>query len=144
MRRSLNLASLVLLSLTSPLTFSFSMSSPKSPPSDPSQSSGDPVDSSVVDSSVPLSLPSSESSVVGGSRVGGSVPSLSVGGPSLSLDELGPIIVNKDGTTSRVTNWLTMNKDEQERTQRMIIKRNEKRLKVLKEKMENGELDGEL
>lgn len=89
-------------------------------------------------------MPSSESSVVGGSRVGGSVPSLSVGGPSLSLDELGPIIVNKDGTTSRVTNWLTMNKDEQERTQRMIIKRNEKRLKVLKEKMENGELDGEL
>lgn len=58
----------------------------------------------------------------------------------MSLDELGPIIVNKDGTTSRVTNWLEMGREEQERTQRMIKKRNEKRLKELKEKMEKGEL----
>lgn len=40
----------------------------------------------------------------------------------MSLDELGPIIVNKDGTTSRVTNWLEMGREEQERTQRMIKK----------------------
>jgi len=69
-----------------------------------------------------------------------SVPSLQIGGDSLSLDDLGPIIVNRDGSTSRVTNWLEMGKEEQERTQRMIVKRNEKRLKELKEKIVNGEL----
>ena len=60
------------------------------------------------------------------------------------MEELGPIIVNKDGTTSRVTNWADMSIDEQEKTQRMIMKRNEKRLKDLKAKMERGELEGEL
>lgn len=86
----------------------------------------------------PLALPDSSTSI-GGGVVNDDVRSLKVGG-SLSLDELGPIIVNKDGTTSRVTNWLEMGREEQERTQRMIKKRNEKRLKELKEKMEKGEL----
>eukprot|EP00520_Triparma_pacifica_P003361 CAMPEP_0118654480 /NCGR_PEP_ID=MMETSP0785-20121206/12418_1 /TAXON_ID=91992 /ORGANISM="Bolidomonas pacifica, Strain CCMP 1866" /LENGTH=111 /DNA_ID=CAMNT_0006547155 /DNA_START=209 /DNA_END=544 /DNA_ORIENTATION=- len=95
-------------------------------------------DSTHSTSKEPLALPDSSTSV-GGGVVNDDVRSLKVGG-SLSLDDLGPIIVNKDGTTSRVTNWLEMGKEEQERTQRMIKKRNEKRLKELKEKMDKGEL----
>ena len=30
---------------------------------------------------------------------------LEVGGASVSLDSLGPIIINSDGTTRRITNW---------------------------------------
>lgn len=52
-------------------------------------------------------------------------------GETISLEELGPIIINADGTTRRITNWLDLNKEEQENSWRVISARNLKRLKVL-------------
>lgn len=52
------------------------------------------------------------------------------------LDSLGPIIVNVDGTLTRISNWASMSKDEQINATRLVSKRNEKRLKALKENIE--------
>lgn len=48
-------------------------------------------------------------------------------------DHLGPLVVNKDGTTARITNWHAMTDDERQRTLRVISKRNRQRLEKLKE-----------
>ena len=53
----------------------------------------------------------------------------------VKLDQLGPVVINEDGTISRITNWANLSKQEQENTQRIIAKRNAKRLKEL-EKLE--------
>ena len=55
-------------------------------------------------------------------------------GETISLEELGPIIINADGTTRRITNWLDLNKAEQENSWRVISARNLKRLKVLQKR----------
>lgn len=55
-------------------------------------------------------------------------------GEKISLEELGPIIINADGTTRRITNWSTLNKSEQEQSWRLISARNLKRLKALQKK----------
>jgi len=33
-------------------------------------------------------------------------------GDAVQLDELGPIIINTDGTTTRISNWTSMNQQE--------------------------------
>jgi hypothetical protein len=55
-------------------------------------------------------------------------------GESISLEELGPIIINADGTTRRITNWSTLTEAEQKSSWRVISARNLKRLKVLQKK----------
>ncbi|KAJ3983556.1 hypothetical protein F5890DRAFT_1522375 [Lentinula detonsa] len=40
------------------------------------------------------------------------------------LDELGPMVVNSDGTLSRIANWSNMTEAEQERTLRVLGSRN--------------------
>lgn len=55
-------------------------------------------------------------------------------GESISLEELGPIIINADGTTRRITNWSTLTDAEQKSSWRVISARNLKRLKVLQKK----------
>lgn len=50
-------------------------------------------------------------------------------------NELGPLIINKDGTTGRITNWHQMTEEEKQRTLRIITARNRKRLQVLKEEL---------
>ena len=60
---------------------------------------------------------------------------LSVGGPAISLDELGPIVINSNGTTSRIENWASLSADEQERSHRRISKRNAERIAVLRSKL---------
>jgi hypothetical protein len=52
-------------------------------------------------------------------------------GEKIGLEELGPIIINADGTTRRITNWVTLTKSEQDSTWRLIAARNLKRLKKL-------------
>ena len=47
------------------------------------------------------------------------------------FDKLGPIVLNKDGTMSRISNWHEMTKLEQEKTHKMLIKRNKKRRDAL-------------
>ena len=46
-------------------------------------------------------------------------------------EELGPIVINTDGTTARITNWPDMTPAEQEKTRRVIVARNAKRLAKL-------------
>lgn len=48
------------------------------------------------------------------------------------LDHLGPMVVNTDGTLSRITNWENMTEFEQKNTLRIISKRNKERLAALK------------
>jgi hypothetical protein len=58
---------------------------------------------------------------------------LEVDGPAVSMPELGPVIVNADGTLRRIENWTQMTKQEQASTIKMISRRNKKRLEALKE-----------
>jgi hypothetical protein len=52
-------------------------------------------------------------------------------GETISFAELGPIILNTDGTTRRIDNWKTLTKQEQETTWRRIQKRNAERREQL-------------
>lgn len=46
-------------------------------------------------------------------------PQLEVGGAALRLDHLGPLVVNEDGTLSRIANWEKMADIERENTVRI-------------------------
>jgi len=54
-----------------------------------------------------------------------------VNGEPVKLDHLGPIILNVDGTISRINNWDQMIEREQKMALRMIAKRNKERRAVL-------------
>ena len=54
------------------------------------------------------------------------------GGTTVSLDHLGPMVVNVDGTMSRIANWDKMAEIEKKNTLRIIGKRNKDRLAALK------------
>jgi hypothetical protein len=51
---------------------------------------------------------------------------------SVSLDSLGPVVVNEDGTMSRITNWHEMQDIEKANILKILPRRNEKRLEKLK------------
>lgn len=59
-------------------------------------------------------------------------PQLEVGGEGVTLDHLGPMVVNKDGSLSRIANWETMSEKEKKNTLRVLGKRNQARLAELK------------
>jgi predicted Fe-S protein YdhL (DUF1289 family) len=48
-------------------------------------------------------------------------------GETISFEEMGPIILNADGTTRRIANWDDMTEQERQATWRRIKKRNEQR-----------------
>jgi hypothetical protein len=54
-------------------------------------------------------------------------------GSTVSLDHLGPIVVNTDGSMSRISNWAQMTEIEQKNTLRIVGKRNQQRMQALKE-----------
>lgn len=66
---------------------------------------------------------------------------LSKGPASISL---GPLVVNEDGTLSRVQNWDTMTQSEKDTTTRVLTRRNVARLERLKELEKEGKLPGQL
>ena len=45
-------------------------------------------------------------------------------GQAVTLDALGPVVVNTDGTLSRITNWESMEDSERDVVKRRICKRN--------------------
>ncbi|KAL2157838.1 hypothetical protein VTH06DRAFT_5107, partial [Thermothelomyces fergusii] len=51
-----------------------------------------------------------------------------VNGQPIALDTLGPMVVNRDGTISRIANWPEMTEIERENTLRILCKRNQLRL----------------
>ena len=53
-------------------------------------------------------------------------------GSSVNLDHLGPIVINVDGTMSRIENWSNMTPFEQAQVQRIIPRRNAERLAALR------------
>ncbi|KAM5541065.1 hypothetical protein V8D89_005376 [Ganoderma adspersum] len=50
------------------------------------------------------------------------------GTQTFKFDKLGPVVVNKDGTLSRIANWEEMTPIEKERTLRILVARNQVRL----------------
>jgi hypothetical protein len=50
---------------------------------------------------------------------------------TVELDQLGPIIINTDGTMQRITNWDKMTEQEKRNIMRIIPKRNAQRLAAL-------------
>ena len=50
-------------------------------------------------------------------------------GQPVTLDAMGPVVVNTDGTLSRITNWEHMEDSEREVVKRRICKRNVERLR---------------
>ena len=58
---------------------------------------------------------------------------------SIRFEEMGPIIINSDGSTRQIDNWDKMTKSEQEVAWRRISKRNEQRRKALLEKQQKEE-----
>ncbi|EIM22714.1 hypothetical protein WALSEDRAFT_63343 [Wallemia mellicola CBS 633.66] len=64
-------------------------------------------------------------------------PTLEVNGGSVSLDHLGPMVVNSDGTLSRINNWEGLSQIEKDKTLRLIVKRNRQRLESLKQQEDN-------
>lgn len=53
-------------------------------------------------------------------------------GSTVSLDHLGPIVVNTDGSMSRISNWEQMTEMEKKNTLRIVGKRNQQRLQALR------------
>ena len=49
------------------------------------------------------------------------------------------MVVNKDGSLSRITNWPEMTEEERRRTLRIVVKRNRKRLAGLAGAQDGGE-----
>jgi hypothetical protein len=56
---------------------------------------------------------------------------MSTGSTTVKLDHLGPLVVNKDGTLSRINNWGEMSEIEQRNTVRVLGKRNMLRREAL-------------
>mmetsp|Transcript_42568 Transcript_42568/g.69900 ORF Transcript_42568/g.69900 Transcript_42568/m.69900 type:complete len:149 (+) Transcript_42568:50-496(+) len=62
-------------------------------------------------------------------------------GERVSMDELGPMIINHDGTMKRIDNWKEMTEHERQNTLRVIGKRNKKRLEALAKQQGEGGSD---
>ncbi|EAU87750.1 hypothetical protein CC1G_11028 [Coprinopsis cinerea okayama7 len=63
---------------------------------------------------------------------------------TVRLDALGPMVVNRDGTLSRIANWDKMTEDEKERTLRVLSARNKVRLAKHAAAAENATNEGEV
>ena len=50
-----------------------------------------------------------------------------MGGQTLTLDELGPIVIQEDGRLGRLSNWQEMTEGEQQMTLKFVAKRNAQR-----------------
>ncbi|KAG5990630.1 hypothetical protein E4U54_004058 [Claviceps lovelessii] len=64
-------------------------------------------------------------------------------GSSVKLDHLGPLVVNTDGTMSRIGNWAQLAPVEKENALRILAKRNKERLEVLRKKDGAGANEGQ-
>ncbi|KIP03223.1 hypothetical protein PHLGIDRAFT_20288 [Phlebiopsis gigantea 11061_1 CR5-6] len=82
-----------------------------------SQTQPEPQDSQL-EPHAPLPLPPSQTE---------EAPKLSVGS-EMKFDAFGPLVVNSDGTLSRIANWTEMTPPERERIMRVLVARNKLRL----------------
>lgn len=87
-------------------------------------------------SSPPSAKPSSREALPApGSNGNENITTLDVSGSgtTVKLDGLGPLVVNVDGTMSRISNWDKMAEIEKQNTLRIIGKRNQQRLVALRQ-----------
>lgn len=61
-------------------------------------------------------------------------------GETFKLDSMGPVVVNKNGTLSRIANWQNMTDLEKENTLRVLGKRNMLRQEKMKAEEQNAKL----
>lgn len=59
---------------------------------------------------------------------------LRVDGDAVKLHKLGPIVINTDGSISRINNWQEMTGPEQQAASKLVARRNEIRRKALLER----------
>lgn len=89
-----------------------------------------------------LYLPSSPSNENNGKEKGeGQQHRLSLNddsGSTVTLDHLGPMVVNTDGTLSRISNWEQMTEIEKKNTMRILGKRNKQRLEAVRAAEQGG------
>jgi hypothetical protein len=64
---------------------------------------------------------------------GESAVQLTVGQRVSLEEELGPLVVNSDGTVARISNWKQLSTQERANVLRVLGKRNKERLEALKE-----------
>ena len=113
-------------------------------------SSSASVDSKLAFASVPLEDSSSEQETSANTSASESIPQLPAADPNadipclklgetIKFDQMGPVIINLDGTTRRIENWEELTENEKEVTWRRISKRNEERRKMLLERMKEQE-----
>ena len=57
----------------------------------------------------------------------------------VKMDKLGPIIINSDGTMSRINGWENLTEGEREKSLRLIAKRNKARKETLISQFETEE-----
>ena len=88
-------------------------------------SSAHPSSNGNDDDGIVPQLPASTSS-----SKDSNIPVLQLG-ESMTLEHLGPVIINVDGTTRRIQNWDNMTAHEREVTWRRISKRNQQRRDAL-------------
>lgn len=63
------------------------------------------------------------------------------GGSTVRLDHLGPMVVNVDGSLSRIGNWDQMTEIERKNTLRILGKRNKQRLEAVKAAQGEGKTE---
>ena len=89
-----------------------------------------------------LALPAPSSFTNGASSTPNDDPSRSLNvatGNRVALDELGPMVVNPNGTLSRIHNWSEMIPSERERTLRVLGARNKLRMDSIRGQEGEGE-----
>lgn len=84
-----------------------------------------PSDEQGADKGPPLALPAPEQETTTKLNV--------TSQQTMTLDHLGPMVVNFDGTLSRIHNWAEMTDMEKERTLRVLAKRNRLRTEALRD-----------
>lgn len=87
------------------------------------------MSSELPDQSSTLGLPSPPTAEEASKKL-----DLSSGVDSVTLDHLGPLVVNKDGSLGRITNWDKMTDGERKSTLKILGKRNKERLKALEDR----------
>lgn len=105
------------------LSHTMSSQTPESKPQDSNEPESQPQSTQET-----LYLPSSEQSEDQPKRLDLSAE----GGSTVTLDHLGPMVVNVDGTLARISNWQEMAEIERKNTLRVLGKRNKQRLEALK------------
>ncbi|KAH7336424.1 hypothetical protein BKA65DRAFT_553075 [Rhexocercosporidium sp. MPI-PUGE-AT-0058] len=119
--------------MTSSSATSYSTTTPTSDSSPPSQTTSTSTSTSEIKPKQPLALPEIPHNASTPTQL-----DLSTGSTSVKLDHLGPMVVNVDGTLSRISNWDAMAEVERENTLRVIGRRNKVRLETLKAKEREG------